>query len=462
MKKSLTLVAAAIIIAMLILGAYFYILQTQNTGITYTSSAQISTFVTEFPTQTNETAPNSIAVDSQGSVWFTLQNESILAKLIPGNGTIDEYPLPGAKSSGSVTWGIAIDSARNLVWFTEQVSNAVWSFNMINYKFTEYSLKTPAAFPFGLTIDKQGNVWFTEIFGNKLGEITTSGNLSEFNIPLSAQYLEPSGITVDNSDRIWFTIAGADGVASFYQGQYHFYNLTGLIVSPVGIAADDYGNLWITQHGPSFLSEFNPASGFFKTISTSIPPLNSSYPYFVYTSPSGNIWFNEHYGNAIARYNPTTKSLTEYLVPTRFAYAGDISGMLTMSLSPLTGNPWFTEYFSGKVGTVNSSASINLNIGIENNSGLNSAISVPNGSSSSLTILVNSTSTSMSTLKTAVGNFSGTSRFAFSFSQSRSSGSFSSNLTITNQGSAAGVYFVTVSAETSNIVVSRIIQVDVP
>ena len=467
-RKRLLVITAAviIIIALIALVAFSFVLQSQNRGVeTVTSNPRKSEYVTEFPTQNNETAPNGVAIDSHGSVWFTLQNESALAKLEPNNGTITEYHIPLAKNTGTTTWGIAVDNSRDLVWFTELVSNSLWSFNMTDHKFAQYQLKTPASFPYGIAIDRNGDVWFTEILGNKIGEITANGTLSEFNIPLPGGYLEPSGITIDNSSRVWFTLAGIDEVGSYFHGQFQFYNLTGLIVTPVSIAVDSRGNLWLTQHGPSFISEFNPRTGYFETISTSIPPppLNASLPYFDYVDPSGNVWFNEHYGNSIAMYNPSTRTLTEYRIPTRFAYVGDISGMLTMNLSPLNSDPWFTEYFSGNVGTVNASLPPKISVGIQNNSGLfGSPLRVPNGTSASITVLVNDSGQNQVVFAAAVGNFSGTSRLAFAFSNASSTLPYQSTLTITNKGSKAGAYFVTITAEASNLAVSRVIEVVVP
>ena len=367
-------------------------------------------FLTEFRTQSNETSPNAIAVDSSGSVWFMLENESRLAELFPANQTIHEYLLPGAKPKfAAVTWGMTIQNSKNLVWFTEEISNAVWSFNMETHVFTKYPIHTGDSFPFGIAVDQQGNVWFTELFGNKLGEIAAnSTTATEVNIPLSGPYgSEPSGITVDNSGRIWMTVAGVNGVASYYQGNFQFYNLTGLIVSPVGIGADSQGNLWLTQHGPSFLSEFNPSTHYFRTISTFVPSLNTSLPYFDCVDSNGNVFFNEHYGNAIAVFDPTTETLTEYENPTRPTFTGGIAGMLTMALSPQN-IPWFTELFTGSVGMVNTSKPVGLSLSVQNNTGMfGNAISIGNGSSFSVSLSVESAYSTEATLSSALGNFTG-------------------------------------------------------
>jgi virginiamycin B lyase len=48
-----------------------------------------------------------------------------------------------------------------------------------------------------------GALWFTEVGGNALGRITTSGVLTEF--PFGGFNTSPDGITVGADDRVWFT-----------------------------------------------------------------------------------------------------------------------------------------------------------------------------------------------------------------------------------------------------------------
>ena len=440
------LIAFIIILLLVSSISYYY--------FTHPQTIQGSLYTTEYLTSSKESTPNAIAVDAKGSVWFALQNDSAIAELNPSTGSIKQYHLPIANKS-ITTWGMTIDNPRKLVWFTEQVTNSVWSFNMTDHKFTQHVLNTPGALPFGITVDEKGNVWFTEFFGGKIGEITTSGQLSEIPIPASG-YLEASSIIATPSNKIWFTIPGIDSIASYYHGKFEIQNLTGLVNTPVGIAMDSSGNLWLTQHGPSFISEFNPSTHYFKTISTSIPPLYTSLPYFSYVDSNGNVWFNEHYGNAMSEFIPSTNTLVEYFIPTRVGYAGNISGMLTSTLSP-TGQPWYTEFFAGKVGTVNTMKPLDIGLRLTNCTGV---LTLENGSQISLGLDLSGSALRNVSLRNSVGNFSGTSNFTFDFA--KISENNSSIVTIQNNGSKPGVYFVTITALTSQLAVSKIIEVRVP
>lgn len=350
-----------------------------------------------------------------------------------------------------MTWGMSVDNSLGLIWFTEESSNSIWSFNMNNHRFEQHKLVTPDAFPFGITIDTNHNVWFAELEGNKIGEIAANGSMYELLVPSKGDP-EPSGITADSTGKVWFTLPGTDSIGSYYQGSFTIENLTGLITTPVGIAVDSLGNIWMTQHGPSFISEFNPTTHYFKTISTSNNSLIESLPYFCWVDQNGNVWFNEHYGNAMGEFDPVSNSLIEYFIPTEIRDAGNISYMLTSTLSP-SGEPWYTELFSGKVGTVNTTKALDVKVQLINYS---SPVSIPNGSKINLGLSVTSNS-SLVYLKGYVGNFTG--NFTFTFAPQQGSGSFNSVVEIQNNGSMSGVYFVTLTTRTNTLAVSKVVEI---
>lgn len=250
-----------------------------------TSGQQVSQFLTEYPIPTRGSFPNGVAVDSSGNVWTVLQNQTALSEFNPFDRTFQVFEVPEQKGTQITSWGIAVDNTRHLVWFTDEASNAIWRFNITAQSFKQFALKTAEALPYQVALDSQSNAWFTEFAGNKIGEISTDGVLIETSIPLSPA--QPIGIAIDTTqDRIWFNLFQIGGtrnmfyIGSYYKGSFTFHNMTGLAGTPVGIALDPLGNIWLTQHGTSFLSEYNPATGHFRTISTSIPPAGVSNLYF--------------------------------------------------------------------------------------------------------------------------------------------------------------------------------------
>lgn len=384
-------VIAAIIIASSVFIYYEQILKghiapnaTGSASDLLTSQPIVSQYVTEFPTQPNA-SPNAIAVDSGGNVWFSMESYTSIAELNPGNGSVHMYPLPESKNATVLCWGIAIDNANGIVWFTDQFGNSVWKFNVNSHVFTKYPLPNSDSSPYQIALDQKGNTWFTELDGDRLGEITTRGTMEEFKVPLTSTYnaqtgsTGPAGIAISKDGTVWFAESYGNSIGSFANGNFKQYDLSNEgLKSPTGIAVDQQGNLWITQHGASFLSEFSPLTDHLTTISTSVVGVTTSLPYFVQIDSAGNVWFNEHYGNAIARYTPSNSSLVEYLVPSRVSNLGNIAGVLTLALSP-HGTPWFTELYTGKIGTINVTESIDLGIRLTGQYAGGNVIDIPGG-----------------------------------------------------------------------------------
>ncbi|MHB8566410.1 MAG: Vgb family protein [Nitrososphaerales archaeon] len=470
-KRRKNLVFAIVIIAIIIGSSlfYYYRISSPQTNArptlpaasmsTLVSSAQHSRYITEYSTK-SDAATNAIAVDNKGNVWFTMGGYASLGELNPKNGTIHTYQLPETKNSTINSWGIAVDDSSGTVWFTDEISNAVWSFNASSDAFSKYQLPNPQSSPYQIALDQSGNVWFTEIDGGRLGEIT-HGVLHEFVVPLTSTYniathsTGPAGIAISGDGTVWFAEAYGNSIGSYSNGQFHQFDLNkNGVNSPTGIAIDSHGNLWITQHGSSDISEFNPSSGLLASISTSVNGFTTSLPYFVQVDAHDNVWFNEHYGNAIARYTPSNGSLVEYEVPSRVADLGNISGVLTLALSS-SGEPWFTELYTGKVGTVNTSSPVNVETRFAGQYG--NTISIPSGSNASVVVSVSS-ETQVS-LNSFVGS-SDPSGFSFQFSKSDGAGNFSSVLVIGNKGASQGLYYVTVSAQSTEVIVDQVILVE--
>jgi streptogramin lyase len=72
---------------------------------------------------------------------------------------------------------------------------------------TEFPISTPV--PMGITAGPDGNLWFAEFQGNKIGRITTAGLVTgEFPLPTnygSSFGCAPEGITAGPDGNLWFT-----------------------------------------------------------------------------------------------------------------------------------------------------------------------------------------------------------------------------------------------------------------
>ena len=68
---------------------------------------------------------------------------------------------------------------------------------------TDFPISTGDSLPHGITSGPDGNLWFTETAGNKIGRITPSGSFTEYPIPTSIS--GSFDITSGPDGNLWFT-----------------------------------------------------------------------------------------------------------------------------------------------------------------------------------------------------------------------------------------------------------------
>ena len=151
---------------------------------------------------------------------------------------------------------------------------------------------SPLAQPFGIAAGADGNLWFTEFTGNRIGRITPSGVITEFS----------NGISAGSR--------------------------------PLSIALGPDGNLWFTEQVGNRIGRITK-NGIVTEFSTGISA--GAYPFAITGGPDGNVWFTEGSGNRIGRITPTG-------VVTEFnAGLTANAGIDAITLGP-DGNLWFTEF----------------------------------------------------------------------------------------------------------------------
>ncbi len=82
---------------------------------------------------------------------------------------------------------------------------------------TEFPTPTSLSFPKFITAGPDGNLWFTEYGGNKLGCITPGGTITEFPLPTSKSY--PVGIAAGPDGNLWFTEFGGFKIGRITSGK---------------------------------------------------------------------------------------------------------------------------------------------------------------------------------------------------------------------------------------------------
>ncbi len=274
---------------------------------------------------------------------------------------------------GSMVWDMKFDRNGDL-WFTEESSNSIWKYYVKENKFEKYKIPTKNSYPSSLAFDSKNRVWFTEIFGKKLGVLNPSeaennttkgikeidlGTIVEFETmgPLSPGFNNSDGNNNTSEDILWLST-----VHFPYDGQiikfdintenFTIYRLDKTKSVPISVAEDEKGRVWTNDHSSSLFLMLDPKTGYIKQYATSPASTRNTATLAYYNEyRDGKVWFNEHEGNAIANYDKENRTLIEYHIPTRNHNWGNTSNPLRFAIDN-NGSVWFTEWTENKLGVI--------------------------------------------------------------------------------------------------------------
>lgn len=333
--------------------------------------AESTEFIQEYQIPFSCAQPVGIAVDGQEKVWVAATWTGHLLVFDPASeGFVKVIQIPDWKTKfqfGSMVWGMEFDKGGNL-WFSDQVNNAIWRYFVYEERFEMYKVPTAGSYPSQIDFDSAGRVWFSEIFGKKLGVIdpalvenNSSRGITEYEIKEDFQTMGPVTVSSKKNDNaVWFTtVTYPEGgkISRFDMDteEFTFYELPKEAGVPVGIVEDRDSRLWVNDHASNLFFMFDPATQDFVKYSTSLPASRENTTTLPYWNliRDNRVWFNEHEGNAIAYFDIENQTLVEYQIPTKGEAWGNTSNPLKFDLDN-RGSAWFTEWTENKIGKLDS------------------------------------------------------------------------------------------------------------
>jgi streptogramin lyase len=264
------------------------------------------------------------------------------------SGKIREFPLPAGGGPVDITAG-----PDGNVWFTEIGGDKIGRITK-DGTITEFPVPTPNSYPHGITAGPDGNMWFTEIKGNKIGRTTPEGKVTEFAIGTFCS--QPHDIAAGPDGNLWFVEGNADKIGRItLQGEITEYplptapttpNCTGFASTspsqPYVIVAGPDGNLWFTEAKSNKIGLITTAG----SLTEFLVPTANSQPDGITVGPDGNLWFTEFTANKVGVISTGGTFLAEIPVPTAHSGPHDITVGPDQKL-------WFTELSANKIGRMN-------------------------------------------------------------------------------------------------------------
>lgn len=233
----------------------------------------------QWPLTTPRANPFDLTIDRAGHLWFTEPGASALGEFNPATHHFLSIPTPTARS---IPYGITgPDPISGSLWFTEnnnhvhRIGRFVPGANGIKGHIHEY--RAPATnnnTPHLITFDTRGNIWWSEGWSGRLGQLiiaqardNTSAGISEHAVPAphcpaaSNCGMHISGIAATSDGTIWFDDSLSSRIGTFRPGLgFTLITIDGSLTSNAhphdGLIVDRASNIWLSAVYANQLIEF--------------------------------------------------------------------------------------------------------------------------------------------------------------------------------------------------------------
>jgi virginiamycin B lyase len=210
-------------------------------------------------------APNDLALDGAGRVWFTEMNADAIGRLDPASGAVQQYPLSAAHSLQRLNpYGIAVDG-EGAIWFTESSQPRIGRLDPRTGRIETFATPDAQALPMEIAVDAQGMVWVTTFGRNLL--LRFAVRQRQF-----TTYYAPTedgasgglyGLSIAPDGAVWVTVAAANAVARLEPSgpRFVYYLIPTRESLPFGVTAAGDHEIWFTEAGTAQLGLLRPDEG---------------------------------------------------------------------------------------------------------------------------------------------------------------------------------------------------------
>ena len=336
--------------------------------------------------------PHGIVFDPTGALWVSLEYAGQVVKLDQTTGAIlvsVDVNIQASPSSpvplNPHPHAIAIDADGVTIWFTGKNTSTVGKINPVNgvitsaSTVTHYNLPTVAATPIYLELGTDGNIWGTELTGNKIFRVTPTGTVTEFSIPTYNS--RPIAIKVGpaNDPYLWFTEEAGNNIGKIsYSGVIEEFPVPKSQSNSIlaGFAFDAQGNLWTQSYvnqnnlpptGPDYIVRMgntilDAPNGDISSVLVTRYQVKSQGTVFhrIVLGDDGDMWFTELALNNIGKVRivPNPAPLLAATTPT------SSDSRVTLYNSSTAANLGFVNPFPGFTGVISTATGSFSNNGI--------------------------------------------------------------------------------------------------
>jgi virginiamycin B lyase len=209
-------------------------------------------------TLTLPSAPNDLALDQKGNIWFTELNADALGRLDTHSGLIQQYPLSVKGSAQTLNpYGIAIDP-KGMVWFTEASTNHIGRLDPTTGYFSYFTMQGSATPLMEIASDAHGIIWATSFSSGLL--LSFNPDTGKFTSYHASSTGGLYGIVITPTGQVWVTISAENVIAhlDITANRFIDYTIPTNSSLPLGVVVGANNMLWFTEAGSDKIGMLQP------------------------------------------------------------------------------------------------------------------------------------------------------------------------------------------------------------
>lgn len=253
-----------------------------------------------------------------GMIWWAGQWASLIGRIDPKTGVMEEWPLEADAKPHSVFH----DHDGN-VWYTGNKNATLGKFDPTTEKITVYRMPDAAAKdPHTAIVSPDGIIWFTMQHSNRVGRLDPkTGDIKIVVLPTKGS--RPYGIKLDRDGNVWVACNGSNCLVRVHPVTMQVTEVKlpdpKTKVRRLDIADD--GRIWFVNSARGRLGRLDPKTGMIREWPSPSGP--KSHPYAI-AVVDGIVWYNESgvRPDMLVRFDPKSETFQSWPIPSGEFYAG--------------------------------------------------------------------------------------------------------------------------------------------
>jgi len=216
--------------------------------------------------------------------------------------------------------------AQGNVWYTDRsVPNRIGRVDPRTAEIKDWMMPDPKGDPHGLTVDKDGHVFWAETVGFHLGRLDpATGSMVRYPMDSTGQRKGRGHSPVtDSKQNVWFTVIGGDMLGKWDRqtGKSTVWKVPTAGAAPYGIALDKDENVWFTEFRRCKIGKFEPTTEKFIEYEAPTQPCTIRR---LGIDSAGVVWYGGFNNGKLGRLDPKTGTISEFNIPMPYSEPYDV------------------------------------------------------------------------------------------------------------------------------------------